>query len=110
IDLNLTGQGEPEPEPLKKEYLVRFEMPHPRFNAQLTMQDDVLYIFGGTFEKKDVEITFSDLYAVDLGKLDGVKELYYVEPVNWNVTSQESDEEMGDDDEEEDEDAVNEYY
>ncbi|RMZ91554.1 hypothetical protein DV736_g1197, partial [Chaetothyriales sp. CBS 134916] len=59
----------------KREYLIKFEMPHPRFNAQLTVQDDTLYIFGGTFEKKDVEITFSDLYAVDLSKLDGVKEL-----------------------------------
>ncbi|EHY60130.1 Kelch repeat-containing protein 3 [Exophiala dermatitidis] len=93
--------NEPEPEPAKKEYPVRFEMPHPRFNAQLCVQDDILYLFGGTFEKKDVEITFADLYAVDLGKLDGVKELYYTEPANWNVTSQDSDEEMEDEDDEE---------
>ncbi|EXJ75785.1 uncharacterized protein A1O5_00292 [Cladophialophora psammophila CBS 110553] len=101
IDINVTDQEEPEPEVPKRVFPVRFEMPHPRFNAQLTVQDDILYIFGGTFEKKDVEITFSDLYAVDLGKLDGVKELHYVEPVNWNVTSQESDEEMDEDDDEE---------
>ncbi|EXJ90899.1 hypothetical protein A1O1_04005 [Capronia coronata CBS 617.96] len=94
-----------EPEPTKKEFPVRFEMPHPRFNAQLCVQDDALYIFGGTFEKKDVEITFSDLYAVDLGKLDGVKELYYTEPANWNVTNQDSDDEMADDDDDEDEDG-----
>lgn len=25
-------------------------MPHPRFNAQLAVQDDILYIFGGTYE------------------------------------------------------------
>lgn len=84
----------------KKDVPVRYEMPHPRFNAQLTVQDDTLYIFGGTFEKKDVEITFSDLYSVDLGKLDGVRELYYVEPVNFGATAEDSDEEM--DDEEED--------
>lgn len=99
-----------EPEPVtKKDVPVRFEMPHIRFNAQLTVQDDVLYIFSGTFEKKDIEITFSDLYSIDLGKLDGVRELYYVEPVNWSVTTQDSDEEMdddedGDDDSEMDED------
>jgi N-acetylneuraminic acid mutarotase len=87
----------------RKDFPVRFEMPHPRFNAQLTVQDDVLYMFGGTFEKKDIEITFDDLYAVDLGKLDGVKELFYVEPANWNLTTQEeSDDEM---DDEEDEDS-----
>ncbi|OAP61847.1 hypothetical protein AYL99_04050 [Fonsecaea erecta] len=104
IDLDIKDGEEPEPERPKRDYPVRFEMPHPRFNAQLTVQDDTLYIFGGTLEKKDVEITFSDLYAVDLGKLDGVKELYYVEPANWNVTSQESDEEMEDDDEDDEED------
>ena len=104
LNLNAPGGGREESPPNKKDYPVRFEMPSPRFNAQLTVQDDVLYIFGGTFEKKDVEITFSDLYAVDLGKLDGVKELYYVEPANWNVTTQDSDEEM-DEDDDEDEDS-----
>ncbi|KAJ9614102.1 Kelch repeat-containing protein 3 [Cladophialophora chaetospira] len=96
-------EAEKEVEQSKKEYTVRFELPHPRFNAQLTVQDDILYIFAGTFEKKDVEITFSDLYAINLDKLDGVKELFYVEPTNWNVTVEESDEEM-DSDEGEDED------
>lgn len=102
LKLNSHDDTNNDPEPTKKVYPVRFEMPHPRFNAQLTVQDDVLYMFGGTFEKKDVEITFSDLYAVDLGKLDGVKELYYVEPVNWNVATQDSDEEMDEDEDDED--------
>lgn len=97
LKLHSVDGRDDEPVSTKKEFPVRFEMPHPRFNAQLTVQDDVLYMFGGTFEKKDVEITFSDLYAVDLGKLDGVKELYYVEPINWNITSQDSDEEMDED-------------
>ena len=83
----------------KKEYPVKFEFPHSRFNALLTVQEDTVYIYGGTFERKDVEITFSDLYAVDLNKLDGVKELYYVEPVNMNATLEGSE-----DDEEDDED------
>jgi len=90
----------------KKEVPVRFEMPHIRFNAQLAVQDDALYIFGGTFEKKDIEITFSDMYSIDLGKLDGVRELYYIEPVNWGVTAApDSDDEMEDDDDDGDEDS-----
>ncbi|KEF52484.1 uncharacterized protein A1O9_11326 [Exophiala aquamarina CBS 119918] len=99
-----------EPEPVtKKEVPVRFEMPHVRFNAQLTVQDDALYIFGGTFEKKDIEITFSDMYSIDLGRLDGVRELYYVEPVNWSVTAApESDEEMDDDDDGDDDSELDE--
>ena len=102
IDIK-SAEPQPEEEPARREIPVKFEMPHPRFNAQLAVQDDTLYIFGGTIEKKDVEITFSDLYSIDLGKLDGVRELHYIEPVNWNVTTEDSDEEM--DDEEDSEEA-----
>lgn len=78
---------------------VLMEFPHPRFNAQLTVQDDVLYVYGGTFEKGDREFTFDEMYAVDLGKLDGVKEIFRREPENW----------LGSDDEESDEDEDDEY-
>lgn len=92
-----------EPVELAKPAVVRFEMPHRRFNAQLAVQDDMLFIYGGTFEKGDREFTFDDMYAVDLVKLDGVKEVFYREPENWNLMDEEeSDEEM--DDEEDDED------
>ncbi len=102
---NIDGDNDGD---LKKEYPVKFETPHPRFNAQLTVQDDTLYIFGGTYEKKDIEITFSDLYAIDLGKLDGVKELHYTEPLNWNVTQEESEDEEDDDEDEDMSDAEDE--
>lgn len=42
---------------------VMWEMPHPRFNAQLAVQDDVLYIYGGTFEKDDREYTFDEMVS-----------------------------------------------
>ncbi|OCK76174.1 galactose oxidase [Lepidopterella palustris CBS 459.81] len=77
-----------------------FEMPHPRFNAQLTVQDDVLYIFGGTFEKGDREYTFDEMWAIDLGKLDGVKEIYKRDLGDW----QGSDDEQSDDEDDEDDD------
>jgi hypothetical protein len=80
--------------------IIRFEMPHPRFNSMLTVQDDTLFIFGGTFERKDQEFTFSDLLAIDLGKLEGVKEIFSREPINWNDAQEEdSDEDDEDDDE-----------
>lgn len=82
---------------------VRFEMPHKRFNSQLAVQDDTLFIFGGTFERGDQEFTFNDLYSIDLGKLDGVKEIFYNEPENWNELAEDnSDEDEDDDDEDED--------
>lgn len=94
---------EEEPAQPEKSAIVRFEMPHPRFNSQLAVQDDTLFIFGGTYEKGDREFTFNDMYSIDLDKLDGVKEIFYNEPENWHLVNQdESDEEMDEDDEEED--------
>jgi len=86
----------------KKDLPIRFEMPHQRFNAQLAVQDDTLFIFGGTFERGDQEFTFNDMFSIDLGKLDGVREIFYREPENWNTKMDESDEE--DEEEEEDDD------
>lgn len=88
--------------------LVAWEMPHPRFNAQLAVQDDVLYIFGGTYEKGDREYTFDEMWAVDLGKLDGVKEIFRRELEDWHGSdddeedSEEEDEDGEDDDDDED--------
>ncbi|KAL3436247.1 hypothetical protein BDV09DRAFT_52371 [Aspergillus tetrazonus] len=90
-----------EPVQPEKPAIVRFEMPHMRFNAQLAVQEDTLFIFGGTYEKGDREFTFNDMYSIDLGKMDGVKEIFYNEPGNWHLLNEaDSDEEMDEDDEE----------
>ncbi|OAA64811.1 Kelch-type beta propeller [Cordyceps fumosorosea ARSEF 2679] len=88
-----------------KEMPVTMEPPHMRFNAQLTVQNDVLYIYGGTFEKADREFTFDDLYAIDLVKLDGCKEIFTRPVEDWVESEDEDDEDDEyDDEEEEDED------
>ncbi|CAG7944002.1 unnamed protein product [Penicillium olsonii] len=101
-EMQSTPQPEEPAEP-EKPSVVRFEMPHRRFNAQLAVQDDTLFIFGGTFEKGDREFTFDDMYSIDLVKMDGVKEIFYREPENWNLLKEtdDSDEEMDDEDDEE---------
>ena len=75
-------------------------MPHPRFNAQLAVQGDVLYIFGGTYERGDREYTFDEMHAIDLGKLDGVQEIYRRELENWQVDDSESESESDEDEDE----------
>ncbi|KAL8672409.1 MAG: hypothetical protein Q9168_003116 [Polycauliona sp. 1 TL-2023] len=85
-----------------------FSMPHPRFNAQLAVQDDVLYIFGGTFEHGDREYTFDEMWAIDLVKLDGVHELYKRELDNWQGSDHASDASASDDEEESEDDDVDE--
>ncbi|KAK5990421.1 Kelch repeat-containing protein 3 [Cladobotryum mycophilum] len=101
-DIELDKEEEPEEEEKPaREMPVSMEPPHMRFNAQLTVQNDVLYIYGGTYEKGDREFTFDDLYAIDLVKLDGYKEIFNRPVEDWIESEDEDDDE---DDEEEDED------
>ncbi|KAH8602574.1 hypothetical protein B0O99DRAFT_499491 [Bisporella sp. PMI_857] len=83
---------------------VLMEFPHPRFNAQMTVQGDQLFIYGGTFEKGDREYTLDELYALDLGKLDGVKQIFRREVDNWLGSEDEESDEEGDSEDEDDDD------
>ncbi|OTA69403.1 kelch repeats protein [Hypoxylon sp. EC38] len=103
MDIDLKAVQEPEePEKPVREMPVSMELPHPRFNAQLAVQDDVLYIYGGTYESKDREYTFDDLHAIDLVKLDGCKQIFKREDDTW-VGSDDEDEDEEDEDEDDDE-------
>ena len=95
---------EAEEAPSKPAKPVLNTMPHPRFNAQLAVQGDVLYIFGGTYEHGDREYTFDDMFAIDLSKLDGVEEVYRRELENWQGDEAESDSDSDEEEESEDED------
>ena len=95
---------EAEEAPSKPAKPILNTMPHPRFNAQLAVQGDVLYIFGGTYEHGDREYTFDEMFAIDLGKLDGVQEIYRRELENWQGDEAESDSDSDEEDESEDED------
>lgn len=99
---NTMDAGDFPVKPVKPTFM---SMPHPRFNAQLAVQDDVLYIFGGTYENGDREYTFDEMWAVDLGRLDGVQEIYRREVENWQGSDEEgSESESNDEDDSEDED------
>ncbi|KAK8872981.1 Kelch repeat-containing protein 3 [Apiospora arundinis] len=102
MEIDVAKTEDTEPDKPVREMPVSMEFPHPRFNAQLAVQDDVLYIYGGTFEKGDREFTFDDLYAIDLGKMDGCKEVFNREVENW-VGSDDEDDDEDEDDEDDDE-------
>lgn len=105
-DTELDSVPKAEPERPKVEGLpVSFTLPHPRFNAALAVQEDTLYIYGGTFEKGDREFTFDEMYAVDLVKLDGLRTLFArKDEIAW-VEDEEDEEEDEDDEEDEDEEG-----
>ncbi|CAK7268954.1 Kelch repeat-containing protein 3 [Sporothrix epigloea] len=93
-----------EEKALVRQMPVSMEMPHVRFNSLLAVQGDVLYMYGGTYEKDDREYTFDDMHAVDLGKMDGCKEIFSRPLDDAWIESDEEDEEEDEDDYEDDED------
>ncbi|KAM3422053.1 hypothetical protein BST61_g2429 [Cercospora zeina] len=95
------NNSDDEEESAKIEKPTMWEMPHPRFNAQLTVQEDTLYIFGGTFEKGDQEYTFDEMWSIDLGRLDGVKEVFKRELQDWQGSDDEEDDEDSEDEDDE---------
>ncbi|KAM7194752.1 hypothetical protein V8F33_007130 [Rhypophila sp. PSN 637] len=103
MEIDKPAAEEEEKKPVK-EMPVSMEPPHMRFNAQLAVQDDVLYIYGGTYEKGDREFTFDDLYAIDLGKMDGCKEIFSRPVEDWIASDDEDDEDDDEEDDYEDED------
>ena len=104
--MHIDSVDEAEEAPAKALRPVLNSMPHPRFNAQLAVQGDVLYIFGGTYERGDREFTFDEMYAIDLVKLDGVEEIYRRELENWHVDYAESESESDEEDDESDDDDM----
>jgi len=88
----------------KVEKPILWEFPHPRFNAQLAVQDDTCFIYGGTYEKGDREFTFDELWSLDLGKMDGVKEIFKREIGDWQDDESEDEEDEEDDEDEDGED------
>jgi len=91
-------------EAAKIEKPILWEFPHPRFNAQLAVQDDTCFIYGGTFEKGDREYTFDELWSLDLGKMDGVREIFKREIEDWQGDESEDEDEDEEDEDEDDED------
>jgi hypothetical protein len=81
-----------------------------RFNAQMAVQGDNLYIYGGTYEKADREFTFDDLYAINLDRLDGCKGVFQRPVEDWIESEDEGDDEEDDDEEGEEEDESDEEY
>lgn len=93
-----------ELESTKGDYPVVNQLPHPRFNATTCVVDDVLYIYGGMFERGEHEYNLDSMYSIDLNKLDGVKVFWEdLSELEQAVDSDDDDDEDDDDDDEDDE-------
>lgn len=99
------NNNEPERETI--EYPIMNQLPHPRFNATTCVVDDVLYIYGGIFERGEQEFNLDSFYAIDLGRLDGVK-VFWEDLSELDKSEANSDEEEDDDEDEGDDDEEDE--
>lgn len=89
-------------------------VPVPRMGSCMAIKHGVLYLYGGMFEDNDRQFTLSDMYALDLHKLDMWKVLVPLDPQaqEWlgSDSESESDEgmEVDDDDDDDDDDEEDE--
>lgn len=49
---------------------VKLFQPAPRMNSGLAVKHNTLFLYGGMFEDGSKQITFSDMYSIDLKKMD----------------------------------------
>ncbi|XP_049720246.1 kelch domain-containing protein 4 isoform X2 [Elephas maximus indicus] len=86
--------------------------PSPRSNTMLAVKHGLLYVYGGMFEAGDRQVTLSDLYCLDLQKMEGWKALVEMDPgtQEWleETDTEEEDDEVDDGDNEEQEDDTGE--
>uniref|UniRef100_A0A670YS19 Kelch domain containing 4 n=1 Tax=Pseudonaja textilis TaxID=8673 RepID=A0A670YS19_PSETE len=62
--------------------------PCPRSNAMLAVKHGVLYLYGGMFEVGDRQFTLSDLYALDLHKMEEWKVLVEMDPSDASLLAE----------------------
>uniref|UniRef100_A0A8C5W034 Kelch domain containing 4 n=1 Tax=Microcebus murinus TaxID=30608 RepID=A0A8C5W034_MICMU len=77
---NAAGPPQPEDEDSPEEAGSPAVEPSPRSNAMLAMKHGVLYVYGGMFEAGDRQVTLSDLYCLDLHKMEEWKALVEMDP------------------------------
>merc|ERR1712178_7643 len=89
---NPTAGGEPES---VVSYAARPSvfMPRPRMNTLLAVKHGILYLYGGMVEDGDKQITLSDMYALDLHKLDEWKTIIELDEklLEWHESDSSDD-------------------
>lgn len=78
--------------------------PSPRINCGLAIKHGILYLYGGMIEEGEKQITFSDLYSLDLKKLDEWKTIIADDTSTLEWLGSDSEEEESSDKEESDSD------
>ncbi|XP_053410495.1 kelch domain-containing protein 4 isoform X1 [Nycticebus coucang] len=86
-----SGQSLPKNEDSPEEASGPVVEPSPRSNAMLAVKHGVLYVYGGMFEAGDRQVTLSDLYCLDLHKMEEWKALVEMDPDTQEWLEEETD-------------------
>ncbi|XP_037371651.1 kelch domain-containing protein 4 isoform X2 [Talpa occidentalis] len=97
------GQPQSDEEDSPEEAGSPLTEPCPRSNAMLAVKQGRLYLYGGMFETGDRQVTLSDLYCLDLHKMEAWTALVEMDPEaqEW-LEESDSEEDSGDSEEDED--------
>ena len=77
-----------------------------RMNAACALRGNMLFVYGGLYEPEEAaELTLSDLWSLDLAKLDGWGCLHEGEALEKSLVKEEDSEESDDDDDDDDSDG-----
>ncbi|XP_077066560.1 kelch domain-containing protein 4 [Siphateles boraxobius] len=104
---DIEDEEEEDDEEVEAAAMASLVEPCPRSSAMATVKHGKLYLYGGMFEVGDRQFTLSDLYSLDLHKMDLWDVLVEMDPKTqeWLEESEDEDEEeaKGGDEEEDDE-------
>ncbi|KAJ3293343.1 hypothetical protein HK104_004541 [Borealophlyctis nickersoniae] len=92
-------QNIPTAAAMATEPFARQAMRNLRFNAMMTVAKNTLYIYGGIFEQGPREFTLSDLWSLNLDKLDQWNCIIPDDMTTAKWLGEESDDDDDDDDE-----------
>lgn len=83
--------------------------PWPRFNAQMCIVKNVLYLYGGILETKTREFTLKDFWSINLDKMQNWNCILRddIDSSDWKgKDSDEDDDDSDDEDDSEDEEKI----
>lgn len=93
VTLGPSVQPEAESSSLQKNNEPKVFQPAKRMNCGLAVKRGCLFLYGGMFEDGDKQITYCDMYSLDLKKLDEWKTIITDDTSNQEWLGSESEEE-----------------
>lgn len=105
VTLGPTSSGVTSTDPTTNCEQLSVFRPSPRINCGLVVKRGVLYLYGGMFEDGDKQITYNDLYSLDIKKIDEWKTIIADDSKSVEWLGSGSEEESSGDNEEDDENS-----